>query len=247
MIKIKLLLLLFISTILYSQDDFIISVHPAAHPYGWHDNNQLKGATVELVKLIGKDLNINIKEEILPWARSINDVKNGKIDAILTAFYTEDRAKDITFTKAYDQIETSVFVAKNRQFKFEKWEDLIGKVGLTIVGDSQGDKWDKFEKEKLNVIKVVKPEQVFNMISSNRADYFVFPKASTIRELKEMGYEDKITYLPNPVTSQNIYIGISKKSPYHKYVDKINERISHYIKNGTFNKLLDKAFLELKK
>jgi ABC-type amino acid transport substrate-binding protein len=85
------------------------------------------------------------------------------------------------------------------------------------------------------------------MISSNRADYFVFPKASTIRELKEMGYEDKITYLPNPVTSQNIYIGISKKSPYHKYVDKINERISHYIKNGTFNKLLDKAFLELKK
>jgi polar amino acid transport system substrate-binding protein len=248
--KKHIVILLFISLILSyanAKDSLIVSVHPSAHPYGWHDKDKTKGAIVELMNLIGKDLGINVKPTILPWARTISDAQSGKIDAVLTMFYTKERAKYISYTRAYDHMDTSVFVKKDSNIKFNKWDDLIGLTGLTIVGDSQGDKWDKFEKEKLNVIRVVKIEQIFSMLASGRADYAIFPKISTVREIEKMGYSDKIGYLPNPVISQGIYIGISKKSPYHKYLDKINEKIKYYIDNGIFLKLRDKAFDEAEK
>jgi polar amino acid transport system substrate-binding protein len=226
----------------FCHDSFVVSVHPSAHPYGWHEKNTIQGSSMDLINLIAKDLNITIDQTILPWARSIHEVKTGKVDAVLTAFYTKERAKYMTFTKAYEEVATSVFVAKGREFVFNKWDDLVGKTGLTIVGDSQGDKWDRFEKKKLNVIRVVTIEQVFSMLMSGRADYAVFPKIATLREIKKMGYEGKIINLPVPITSQGIYLGISKKSSLHKFLPKINQKIEKYTKDGTYDKFRAKAF-----
>lgn len=231
----------------YANDFLKVSVHPSAHPYGWHEKELIKGAAYELVNLIGEELNIKMKPVILPWARSIHDVKSGKIDMVLTVFYNKQRAKDISFSRAYDSLDTSVFVAKDSKIVFNKWDDLIGLTGLTITGDSQGDKWDKFEEEKLNVIRVVNMEQVFKMIESKRADYVVFPKVSTLREIEKLGYKGKIINLPTPVISQGIHFGISKKSPYHKYLPKINQKITKYINNGQFQKLIDKAYDSIEK
>jgi polar amino acid transport system substrate-binding protein len=242
-----MLIYIIFSLNLVAKEPLIVSLHPSAHPYGWHKDKELKGASFELIKLIAKDLDIEIKPIILPWARSIEDVKSGKIDIILTAFYTKDRAIDISFSTPYDEVVTSVFVAKDSDVIFNEPNDLKGLVGLTIVGDSQGDKWDKFEKEHLNVLRVVNMEQVFKMLVSKRADYVVFPKISTIREVKIMGYDDKIEPLPTPITSQGVYFGISKKSKYHKYLDLINQKIEKYKKDGTYAKFIDKAFEEQKK
>jgi polar amino acid transport system substrate-binding protein len=235
-----LFFLLFSNNILSKEPT--ISVHPSAHPYGWHDKNELKGAVVELVKVIANDLNIKVKPLILPWARSINDVKTGKLDMVLTTFYTKERANDILFTIPYSHMDTSVFVAKGKEFEFNKWEDLIGKQCLTIVGDSQGDKWDNFEKNNLDVTRVVNIKQIFEMLKNHRADFAVFPKISTLREIKDMGYANDIVNLSTPITSQGIYIGISKKSPYAHLLPQINAKIEEYTKNGFFDKLVDKAF-----
>lgn len=247
--NLKKLFFSFIISILFtnfanSKEYFTISVHSSAHPYGWHNSDKITGAIVELMRNIANDLNISIKTVVLPWGRSIADTKDGKIDAVLTAFYTKERAKYISFSIPYDTMDTSVFVAKGKEFPFNKWDDLIGLTGLTIVGDSQGDKWDKYEDEKLNVLRVVKIEQIFEMLVNGRADYAIFPRISTIREIEKMGYSDKITYLPTPIISQGIYIGISKKSPYHKYLQDINRKIKEYSSNEKFKKFIDKAFIE---
>jgi len=233
---------LFLSSNLLASDKFIITVHPSAHPFGWHEDGKVKGAAVELMKLVAKDLDIPVETTVLPWRRSIKHAKSGEIDGVLTAFYTEQRAQFMKYTKAYETVDTSVFVKKNKEFDFQKWDDLIGKTGLTIVGDSQGDKWDKFENEKLNIIRVVHIEQIFEMLSNDRADFAVFPRIATLREIKKMGYNNKIINLPKPITSQGVYIAISKKSPFFNKFDLINERIEFYVKNGTYQKLQEKAF-----
>ncbi|MEA2029793.1 MAG: transporter substrate-binding domain-containing protein [Campylobacterota bacterium] len=245
--KFVIICIFLLITLLDARDSLIVSVHPEAHPFGWHEKSRIKGSAYELIKLIGRDLGIKIEPIILPWARSINYVKAGKIDAVLTAFYTKQRAKHISYSVAYATVETSVFVAKGREFTFNQWEDLIGKTGLTIVGDSQGDKWDRFEKEKLKVLRVVKMEQVFKILTSGRADYVVFPKISTLREIKKMGYKGKIVNLPTPITSQGIYFGISKKSPYHKYLLQINQKIKEYIEDGTYSQLMYRVYDEIEK
>jgi ABC-type amino acid transport substrate-binding protein len=85
------------------------------------------------------------------------------------------------------------------------------------------------------------------MLESKRADYAVFPRISTLREIKKMGYSGKIDYLKTPITSQSIYIAISKKSPIAKKIDLINKKISEYIKDGTYERLRDEAYDEVEK
>jgi len=238
---------LFLSSNLLASDKFIITVHPSAHPFGWHEDGKVKGAIYELIKLIGKDLDIPIEPITLPWARSLDDVKSGTIDMILTLYFTKERSEFLSYSIPYDYMETSVFVKKDKKLTFSKWDDLIGLTGLKIIGDSRGDKWDKFEREKLNVVKLVNIEQIFKMLLHERADYAVFPKISTIREIEKMGYSDKITYLEKPIISQGVYIAISKKSPYHQYLPKINELIKKYTQDGTYERLRDKAFEDISK
>lgn len=242
---IYLILLFTISS--FAQNTLSVAVHPSAHPYGWHNNNKIEGAAYDLIEQIAKDLNFKIKPIIVPWARAVEETKSGNIDMILTAFYTKERAKMISYLEYYDKSETSVFVSKDSNITFKKWEDLIGFTGLTIVGDSQGDKWDKFEQKHLNVLRVVNIKQVFKMIANQRADYAVFPKLATLRETTELRYENQIVALPTPVTSQGIYFGLSKKSKFQKLIPKINAKIKEYKKNGFYKKLRDKAYDSLEK
>jgi polar amino acid transport system substrate-binding protein len=238
-------LTIILSLFCFGKDIIKVSVHPSAHPFGWHEESQIKGAAFELLKKIGDDLGFEVEAVLLPWARSIEETKAGNIDMILTAFYTEQRAKAIEFLEYYDKVETSVFVSNKSKLSFNKWDDLIGLTGLTIVGDSQGDKWDKFEKENLDVLRVVNIEQVFKMLESKRADYVVFPKVSTLREIKAFGYEGKIVPLQTPVTSQGIYFGVSKKSKFLNLIPQINEKIKLYRANGVYERLRENAYLDL--
>ncbi len=225
-----------ISGVSFAQEPLTVVSALPAKPYAWIEGNNMVGVGMDILHAFFDELKIELEPRLYPWARSLLYAKSGKIDALLTIFYTEERTKFMEFPEHYLDIDVCVIVPKGKTFKFEKWDDLIGKRGVGIRGDSQGNDFDIFDKQKLKMNRVTYIEQAFKMLESDRKDYFIYVKETALIEAAKVGYIDKIEILPVPVTSQKLYITFSKKSKYAKYVPALSEKIKLWKSNGKIEK-----------
>lgn len=225
----------------FAQEPLTVASALPAKPYAWIENDQpgsnnMTGVGMDILHAFFDDLKIEIKPEIYPWARSLQHARSGQVDALLTVFYTEDRTKFLDFCEHYLNIDVCVIVPKGETFTFEKWDDLIDKRGIGIRGDSQGNKFDYFDKTKLNMFRVTDTRQAFAMlVDKQRMDYLIYVREAALIDAAKLGYSGKIQILTTPVTSQKLYIAFSKKSTYARYVPALNEKIKLWKHDGTIN------------
>jgi polar amino acid transport system substrate-binding protein len=221
-----------------AQEPFTVASALPAKPYAWIEGNDpesdnMVGVGMDILHAFFDDLKIELKSKIYPWARSLQYAESGEIDALLTVFYTRERAEFMDFPEHYLDIDVCVIVPRGKPFRFEKWEDLIGKRGIGIRGDSQGNEFDNFDRTKLNIFRVTDTRQAYGMlVYKNRMDYLIYVREAALIDAAKIGYSDKIEILPAPVTSQKLYIAFSKKSKYVKYVPALSEKITLWKSNG---------------
>jgi polar amino acid transport system substrate-binding protein len=178
-----------------STDIAIISAHPEYPPVMWNENDQIVGIGPDLAKLIFKDLGIKCESKYAgPWSRVIESGKNGNIDIISGIYLTEERAKFLDYTVAFMTDPVAVFYKKNSPINFNKWDDLIGKKGVTTLGDSWGEDFDKFIKDKLQMSRTEKVEQCLQILDSGRADYMIFALYPGIIQINKLKFQDKFIF-----------------------------------------------------
>ncbi|MCD4741259.1 MAG: transporter substrate-binding domain-containing protein [Desulfobacteraceae bacterium] len=222
----------------FSQDSLVVTAAPSiwARIVKVDGRERLEGPAINLITHIFKDFGVPVTVEIYPWKRAEILLKAGKIDAILTMLYSEDRTKFYIYTDSYHNVETCVVVKKGKAFPFKIWDDLIGKKGVIIRGRMKGTRWEAFRNEKLQIYEVNELSQVLKMLYSGRQDYGVEKKYSILMEAKNIGYLDKIEILPIPLSTDKAYIAFSKQSPFAKYVPKVNKEIAKLKDSGTLEK-----------
>ncbi len=228
----------------HARDTLLVFSDNDGKPYTWKKGNQIVGPIVDLITSVFKDLDIPVKTVILPWSRGLRQMKTGDIDVVLTIFHTPERAEYMMYTVPYAQVRSSVFVKKGREFPYRKWEDLIDRIGLFLRGDSHGMDFDDFAKDHLNFSDIEGLEQAVKMLYHERGDYAILIKETALVEIADMGYQDKIVPLYVPISNQNVYIAFSKKSPFLKYLPKVNQQIQELRDNGTIEKMLEKVILD---
>jgi len=224
------------------------SGHPDYPPAMWQEGDYIVGVGTEVLKLALEDLGMGVDSDFQgSWRQVLEGAADGKIDAVVGVYMTEERKKTLEFSMPYMEDPVVVFVAKGKAFPYAKYDDLAGKRGARTVGDSFGPDFDKFMARKLTVTSSLTAEDNFNKLLSGDADYFVCAMRSGLLEAEKLGIADKIEYLPTNVTSENLYIAMSKGSRYAKYLPEINKKIEVLIKDGTVDKLIDEkrtAYLE---
>ncbi|MDD3845587.1 MAG: transporter substrate-binding domain-containing protein [Syntrophorhabdaceae bacterium] len=222
-------------------ETLIASGHPQYPPIMWKENNTIVGAGPELVRLLFKDLNVTVNSPFCgDWDKVQQEAKEGKVDLLVGLYMTEDRKAFFEYSNPYAKDPVVAFVARGKRFPYSKWDDLIGKKGTTTVGDSFGQVFDRFLSEKLTVTRSAKVEQNFSKLIKGRADYFVYAMYSGLFEADKLGITNKVEILPKEICVENWYIGISKKSPYVKYLPQINKKLDELIDNGTVDRLIEK-------
>jgi len=130
-------------------------------PFEYVDENGNKtGFDIELMEEIGKQLGVKVEWVDMPFDSLIAGVKEGKIDASISAFnYTAERDKVVDFTDPYLTAEDAFLVADGFSGTISKPEDVANyKVGVQ-TGTTQDD-W------LTNVLKI--PES--NLFRYDRAD-----------------------------------------------------------------------------
>lgn len=228
-------------TISANKKPLIASGHPDWPPIMFQKDAEIIGAGPELVTLIFGDLGIKVESRYIgPWDVVQQKAKSGEVDVLVAAYKTVERQTYMDYSIPYTTDPIIVNVKKGKAFTFNKWDDLIGKKGVVMTGDSYGQTFDDYLAQKLTTTKVNDSKQAFNLLKTEKADYFIYALYSAKKEIKNQGLTDVIEILPKYVGEENFYITISKKSPYLKYLPEINRLINQYKTEGTINNLLEK-------
>lgn len=226
----------------HAGEELMACGHPDYPPFMWNENGKVVGVATEIAQIIFGELNIEVNNHFDGnWGRCLLQIETGKMDLLVSGYLNDERRIYADFTENYlSDDPTVIFVWKGKEFKFEKWEDLIGKRMGGILGGSISNEWDEFTVKKLDITNVSKRIQLFKMLELGRIEFAPTGLFTGQIQIKKYGYTGKIVALPKPIETGYLYIAISKKSKYLKHLPYVNKRLEELKNDGTVKRLLSK-------
>lgn len=220
----------------YAADVVKISGLPNYPPVLWKAQGTLMGVGAELAKAICTELGMAFKFKPLPWVRALSEAKQGKIDMIAGAYLKKERQAYMEYTVPFMKDPSVLFVKRGRVFPFQGLKDLAGKKGVTMLGYSWGEAFDRYADAHLHITTVTRPLQALRMLDRGRVDYFVYGLYSGGFVLTKTGMAEKVEYLPHYVSQEDLYITFSKKSPFGRFLPRANDLIQRLKDEGLIDK-----------
>jgi len=228
-------------------DDECIKITATGHPHypvlAYENGDAIVGAVPALVTAIAQKINVPLESKAMgSWADAQAAARDGKADMIFGIYYNEERAKYLDYVQPpfmYDDV--AIFVAKGKAFPFKSQDDLIGKKGVTNKGESYGDAFDAFMKEKLDVTRTDGIGEAFNMLLDGKADYLIAGYHPGVAEASEDGVKDKVEILDQALVTAEMFVAFSKKSPCMGLAEKFGQGITELTTDGSFDAMVTEA------
>jgi polar amino acid transport system substrate-binding protein len=132
-------------------------------------------------------------------------------------------------------------VAKGKEFPFTSKDDLIGKKGLTNEGESYGDAFDAFIKDKLNVTRTDGISTALKDLVDGKADYVIAAYHPGLAEAAKAGLEDKIEVLDQALLTSEMFVAFSKKSSCLSLIEGFSNGITELTTDGSFETMEKEA------
>jgi polar amino acid transport system substrate-binding protein len=167
------------------------------------------------------------------------NLKEGGIDVMCGVYETDERKKFAEFSEPFREDRISLFVWYQRQFHYQRWDDLRGKIFGDVIGASRGQDFDSWRKKNARVEYVKDNVGNLKKLEMGRIDCFVMSHDSGLVFVKRHGYEGRIIPLPQPVRTHELRYAISKKSRFVKYLPFINKRLAELRADGTIDRIIE--------
>jgi polar amino acid transport system substrate-binding protein len=234
------------STAAFAADDcakIVATGHPQYPVIAFRQGDNLVGAAPSLVEAIAKKLNVPLESKFMRnWADAQAAARDGKADMIYGIYYNDERAKYLDYVKpAFMFDDVAIFVPKGKAFPFTGKDDLVGKKGVTNQGESYGNEFDAFMKEKLDVARANGIDAAFKELLDGKADYLIAGYYPGNAEAAKDGVKDRVEVLDQALLTAEMFVAFSKKSPCTALADKFGQAITEMTTDGSFDKMLDDA------
>lgn len=221
------------------------SGNPEYPPYLWRDRadpQRLIGANAQMIEFIANELGIEIDLFYSgPWGRTQEEVSAGRIDLIAGAFYTVARSEWMDYIyPEFQGTRTAVWVLADSDIDYQEWVDLKPYLGVTVINNSFGQAFDTFAREELNIMEVGSLAQALNLVAESRVDYLIYEDNPGKAYAEQLNIQN-LKLLPVAITSQNLYLTISKLSPCNQ--DDLKERLAKALEKLQEDELMPE-FLE---
>ena len=217
--------------------------HPQYPAIAYKEGDNIAGAAPTLVAAIAKSLNIPLEAKYMgSWEEAQAAARDGKADMIFGIYYNDERAKYLDYVKpAFMFDDVAVFVVKGKEFPFKGPDDLVGKKGVTNQGESYGNDFDAFMKDKLNVSRTAGIDAAFKDLVAGKADYLIAGYYPGLAEAAKAGLKDQIVPLDQAVVTAEMFVAFSKKSPCRSLAERFGKGITDLTTNDKFDAMLDDA------
>ncbi len=195
------------------------------------ENSLPAGILVQKLHQIEKEIGVQFKIELFPWARAAY-VAETEDSGIVGFSWNEERAKKYDFTKPLYTDSILVVVKKGKEFKFEKLEDLNGKSIGAQNGASYGNEVDKFlaggtvkverDVERANRLLKLLAGRMDVALIGNGIEGFERIVSSNPELLKA---KDQLVVLPKTLGEDKLYLAFRKDLKRKKLIEKIDAAI----------------------
>lgn len=217
--------------------------HPAYPVIAFKDGDNIAGAAPELVAKIAKTLKVPLESKDMgTWEEAQAATRDGKADLIFGIYYNDERAGYLDYVQpAFMYDDVAVFVLKGKEFPFKDKNDLVGKKGVTNKGESYGNEFDAFMKDKLDVARANGIGEAFEMLVSGKADYLIAGYYPGTAEAAKDGLKDKVVPLDQALLTAEMFVAFSKKSPCRSLASGFGEGITNLTTDGSFDEMIKDA------
>ncbi len=217
--------------------------HPQYPAIAWKDGDKIIGAAPALVEAVGKKLGVPVESKYMgSWADAQQAAKDGKVDVIVGIYFNDERAQFLDYVQPAFVFDPVVaFVAKGKAFPYTGPDDLIGKKGATNQGESYGNEFDAFIKDKLTVERTDGIDDAFKDLTDGKVDYVLAGYYPGLAEATRMNIDDKVQALDPSLLSPEMFVAFSKKSACVGLLPKFAEALTVLTTDGSFNTMLQDA------
>lgn len=213
-------------------------------PYSFEENGVIKGIAVDVYKELFQRIGFQVNLKVVPWTRVLEMAKDGETDGIFIAFYVEERALYLEYSKEPLVYETSyIYTRKGSPVIFNGDIHSLEPYQIGAIQDYyMGDSFEQAEKAGLlKVDRIAELSVNIQKLLDGKIDAMADYEYSTMYYLKQMDVSDKIVQQPAPLTPPTpMYLAFSKKRlPDPDLIRRIDEELVKMKSDGSYQRIMD--------
>ncbi len=223
-------------------------------PFSVTENGKADGFSVDLLKSVANEVDIQIDFKIDEWETIKNELKEGKLDILPLVSYNEERDKYFDFTVPYLVMHGNIFV-RNNNTSITSEKDLKDKEIIVMKGDTAHEYAIKMNfTSKIILTKTYK--EAFMLLSSGKYDAVLAQsvvglkiindlKLKNIKPLTKINKES-LTHVKINLKGFEQKFSFAVKEGDKELLAKLNEGLAIIVENGEYQRIYDKWFPFLK-
>lgn len=192
----------------------VIAMEQSFRPFEWRDeNDELQGFDVDLGRILGKELGVEVEFLHVDWESIISTLVSGKADLILSGMTaTPERALSVSYTDPYFHTITCLLVSKKKAADARSLADLDeeGSVIAVKLGTT-GQFAAQRHFGKAQIVALKSENDAANEVVLGRADAFLYDLWSIRKHNRN--HPDDTFVLAEPVSVEPYAIACRKGDP----------------------------------
>ena len=173
------------------------------------------------------------------WEEAQAATRDATADIIFGIYYNDERATYLDYVRpAFTTDPVVVFVRQGIGMNYVGRSDLIGKLGVTNIGESFGVELDAFIAENLDVARVDGVDAAFTELLEGRAEYVIFGLYPGEAVITEMGIRDQVNVLSPTLLEADMFVAFSRQSPCLSLLEAVGAEIETMQANGRIEELI---------
>ncbi|WP_421863234.1 substrate-binding periplasmic protein [Motiliproteus sp.] len=213
--------------------------HPFYPPVSWVQQGQLLGVAPKVSQLLFNALGYEVELQAESnWKRCLRQVEQGQVDIVVAAYRIAERERYLHFSSQpviSDPI--SLFINRQHPFSFDRLEDLEGKTVGLLLGDSFGDKFDRYLRDHTRIEYVSSGLQNFGKLALGRIDFMPLGRLSGELQSQKLGF-NQIVPLDPVISTEYYYLAIGHHSDLAHHLPKIDLHLTRMRQDGTLTRLI---------
>lgn len=221
---------------------FRVCMEAGYMPFGMRNKkDELIGFDVDIIKLMAKELNVELK--IIPsvWDNIITDLIDNKCDLIASGMtINEERQKKIDFSNSYISIGQTVLLRKELSDKIKSYKDLNdAKYKVASKLGTTGEAAVKQHIPNATYTSVKLEQEGVDAVLQGKIDAFVYDSPYLAVEIAKHG-DGKLVFLDQPFTVERLGWGLRKNNP--AFLEWLNSFLANITKDGSKFRLYQQWF-----
>lgn len=203
-------------------------------PYAMRNQENASGILVDLARETFKRMGHDVEFQFVPWARAIQYVQNGRVDAIAPFFRNPEREEYVHFPqKGLVDMEITFFQKKGGDLNISIIEDAIGYRVVKVNKASLGQKFSRLVDEGLLKLEVVQNTELgINVLLAGRAELLASVKNIGLYAAKHSGKNGLIETTGPVLDKMEAHIAFAKKTVKEEFVERFYHEYVQLKKTG---------------